>query len=92
MLKKTEKSMDFIKRWYQIACIYELINDEHHQEEFPQFRDHRHDQSLFSLLVKREKSGPDTEPKPIVIGDETYFPNDWQGQGGTFPIWGTRYR
>ena len=53
MIKKTEQSVKFVRDWYQIASIYEFIDDSHHQEEFAEFRDHRHDQAIFSLLVKR---------------------------------------
>lgn len=92
VIKKTNKSMEFIKRWYEFASMYDLINDDSHQEnEYPEFKDHRHDQAIFSLLVKQEIR-KDSQNGPIVIGDETYFPNDWHGQGGSYPFWGTRHR
>jgi hypothetical protein len=48
--------MNFIKDWYKLACNYHLIDDSLSKEENHQyFKDHRHDQSIFSLLLKTEK-------------------------------------
>jgi hypothetical protein len=45
---------------------------------------HRHDQSVFSLLLKSENISP--------IKDETYWAPNWKKSGLEFPIWATRNR
>jgi hypothetical protein len=51
MLKKTDTIMSLINEWYNIACNYNIINDSLNKYiQYPEFREHRHDQSIFSLL------------------------------------------
>ena len=52
LIRKTGFSTSFIKEWLDMCCVYEDITD------FPssipnsiKFRDHRHDQSLLSVLL-----------------------------------------
>ena len=65
MIKKTEHTQQFIEQWLAYAQKYELISDEdnvlYHQPNYPEFRDNRHDQSIFSVLSKKWelKSYPD---------------------------------
>jgi hypothetical protein len=93
MFKKTPHSVNFVNRWYEIASNEKYINDEHVEDEYPEFVDHRHDQSIFSLLVKHYRDiDIEEEPRPIVIPDETYFPYVWHSQGLPYPFWGTRMR
>ncbi len=54
---------------------YELINDIKNNEE-PYFIENRHDQSIYSIIVKKYGS--------IKLPDETYF-NDW-ANGINYPI------
>lgn len=55
MIRKTDDSMDFINRWYKaIMDNFDLISDK--QSKLPNFEgfvEHRHDQSVFSILVKQ---------------------------------------
>ena len=45
---------DLVNEWYNIACNYNLIDDsESINKNFDCFIEHRHDQSIFSLLVKK---------------------------------------
>jgi hypothetical protein len=54
-IKKTESSVNFIKNWLNIASNYHLITDEPSvSENYSDFREHRHDQSIYSLLVYKE--------------------------------------
>lgn len=46
------------------------------------FREHRHDQSILSLLIKK------TGCTPLV--DETWFHPHWRTKGIDYPIWATR--
>lgn len=48
------------------------------------FRAHRHDQSIFSCLMKSH-SIP-------TIPDETFWAPNWQAEGARFPLWATRNR
>ena len=84
IIKKNLHSMHIMNEWYRIASINELINDDKgSEEEYKFFQDHRHDQSIYSLLVKKYGS--------IKIPDETYFAPDWSN-GKYYPFWATRIR
>jgi len=58
MIKKCEQTMNFLSEWLQIATIdnYHYLNDSPSiVANYPSFREHRHDQSIFSLLTKKYK-------------------------------------
>lgn len=93
IIKKTPTIMKFLNDWYFIASQYIYLTDERHPNEYPEFIDHRHDQSIYSLLIKKILwSTPPNSPKPITIPDETYFAPDWDTKGDKYPIWATRTR
>jgi hypothetical protein len=49
-----ENTRNLVNQWYEIACNYHLIDDSPSiNENFPTFKEHRHDQSIFSLLSKK---------------------------------------
>ena len=56
-LKKSEKTLLIVKKWYELAYTnnYNLINDSGNSEypEYSEFIEHRHDQSIFSILMKK---------------------------------------
>lgn len=53
LFKKTDKIYNFVKKWYEIMCNYHLINDNPSiTTNDSTFKEHRHDQSVFSLLKK----------------------------------------
>ncbi len=80
IIKKTPKMVELVQEWYNICCNYNLINDSPSIEpNDPIFVEHRHDQSVFSLL--RKKHGC------ILLDDETYTSPNWDE---TKPIWATR--
>jgi len=83
LFRKCARTMKLIDTWYDLACNKSfLFTDELHI--FPQhidFIDHRHDQSVFSLL--RKKMGA------TIIPDETWFV-DFLKEGKGFPFWATR--
>jgi len=72
-LKKCNETVDLIEEWFKICCLLWTIDDSKSSiENYPEFKDHRHDQSVFSLLRKR--AGFHT------IKDETYPDNhSWDG-------------
>jgi len=58
LLKKNQDTLNFINDWYNIGCNYHNIDDSPSiLPNFPEFIEHRHDQSIFSLLVKQYKNG-----------------------------------
>jgi len=79
IIKKNNHSIDIINKWYKLSCNYELIND-NISNEIDLFKENRHDQSLFSILVKQNGS--------IKLENEGV--DVWLG--GNTPIWATRKR
>lgn len=56
IVKKTEKIINFITNWYNISCNYHLIDDSPSKNiNDVTFKEHRHDQSIFSSLLKINK-------------------------------------
>lgn len=66
------------------------VEDGHHyitdasssKSNHSEFREHRHDQSVFSLISKKYDF--------YCIPDETYWAPDWNNTGRIYPIWATR--
>lgn len=57
MFRKTEESIALVSRWLTIAIEQpHLFSDQHNEDpaNSPIFRDNRHDQSIFSVLIKSE--------------------------------------
>jgi len=53
---KCQKTMDLVNEWYQIACYYDLLDDTpNHLPNPPNFREHRYEQAIFSLLTKNTR-------------------------------------
>jgi hypothetical protein len=49
-----DKTRDFVNKWYETCCNYHLIDDSPSIiPNHPWFRDHRHDQSVYSILFKK---------------------------------------
>jgi hypothetical protein len=81
ILKKNANSSSIINEWYEHCENYDLINDDNGKED-PRFIDHRHDQSILSVLVNKRGS--------LKITDETYFSN-WN-DGTNYPFLAKRLR
>ena len=89
IIRKNKHSINFIKEWYEICSNnHHLINDERTNED-PEYIDNRHDQSIYSMLVKKHGS--------IKVHDETYF-NDvefnehWGVESIKYPLLTKRLR
>lgn len=73
ILIKNTKTIDFVNEWYNVSCNYHLIDDSSSVlPNDPLFIDHRHDQSIFSLLTKHNKYNFNTEnnviePYPFLL-------------------------
>lgn len=50
-----DKTRNFVNKWYELCCDYHLVDDSISflEPEFDCFIEHRHDQSIFSLLTKK---------------------------------------
>ena len=76
---------EFVSAWLQ-ACTLDsgrLLQDVDSRDfEDERFIEHRHDQSVFSCLVKREGIS--------VVPDETCHKPKWNRDGDGFPFWATR--
>ena len=54
IIKKTNNTMKYMKEWLDMSCIYENITDSPSEiTNDSQFREHRHDQSLLSVIVHK---------------------------------------
>jgi len=74
-----------MSEWYMVASIYHLFDDSPSRAmNHPDFLEHRHDQSVFSII--RKKMGT------LIIPDETYWYPDWLSKGADYPIWSYRKR
>lgn len=56
LVKKSDYSMKFFEEYLNYACLDDILNDEYDENlQIEDFIEHRHDQSLLSLLSKKEK-------------------------------------
>ena len=87
VLSCDDEAAGFVNGWLE-ACIendYALVRDAPQDEVNDQtFREHRHDQSIFSCMLKAR--GIPTIP------DETYWAPDWSKSGSNYPLWAARNR
>jgi hypothetical protein len=78
IIMKNDHTIKLVNEWYKICCNYNLIDDSKCISKNDDiFVEHRHDQSVFSLL--RKIHGTD------ILEDETYPPKNKK-----FPIWASR--
>ena len=53
-----EETRKFVNDWYSLCCDYHLIDDSPSiSKNYEGFREHRHDQSVFSQLTKKRRLG-----------------------------------
>lgn len=70
ILKKDKNTENYIKEFFNVLKADKfLITDKYNNDSVAGFHDHRHDQSIFSLLTKALNYGE-------VITDETWY-EDW---------------
>ena len=56
IIKKNDLTNNFINDWYNISCIYNLIDDSPSKTiNDRHFYEHRHDQAIFSIILKTNK-------------------------------------
>ena len=85
-VRKDKQSEELIEKYFNISHYHiNLINDSPSTEaENSQFIDHRHDQSVFSLLRKKYGS--------LILDDETYFDQKNREQNTSLPFHAKRIR
>lgn len=85
IMKKCSHLLDIIETMLELLQKDPaIITDEYNNKQPEYFRDHRHDQSIFSVLRKIKGS--------IVIKDETWFEIFGTPESLKCPIWATRIR
>lgn len=67
-VKNTPYSRSFIKKWLEIGEISGIIDDTRSSEEYKEFVDHRHDQSILSLLYLQNANYIKHIPQEEYIG------------------------
>lgn len=83
ILRKCNHSVKIIEKWYNVNDYHLLDDSPSISPNVDYFVEHRHDQSIYSILCKKYGS--------VVIKDETY-PNEGENWNPEFPIWATRRR
>jgi hypothetical protein len=84
VLRKCKNTVDVVNKWYETGSKYNLIDDSPSTEpNDPEFKENRHDQSIWSILRKQHGS--------VILPDETYF-LDWNRDGIKYPLWAIRKR
>jgi hypothetical protein len=84
IFRKCAHSMMLVDKWYDLALHNSfLFTDEKIKPQHPGFIDHRHDQSIFSVIRKTYGAN--------IIRNETFF-HDYERDGQKFPIWATQLK
>jgi hypothetical protein len=93
IMKKTNHVVKYMKTWYDACCInnYVFLHGRPAYDEYPEYIDHRHDQSIHSLLIKRILR--ESYATPIELPDETWYEDgEWETKGAHVPIWAKRHK
>lgn len=72
LIKKTKFSLNFIDEWLKYICVEQNVTDILSEEQEKCFKEHRHDQSIFSLLYKKYNLKPFKEPTQYGVNSEFY--------------------
>ena len=57
MMRNTARAREFVQKWLDIGQIDGAITDAPSADEYPEFKEHRHDQSILSLLYVQDPRG-----------------------------------
>lgn len=83
----TDRNFMLLERWIELAKMQDfhfLDDSKSIMAEQPEFIEHRHDQSIFSLVTKHMGISS--------FADQTWHHPDWLQSGINFPIWATRHQ
>lgn len=82
-IQKSETTVDLVDSWYEAACNYSLLDDTPSKApNHPDVKDHRHDQSIWSILCKQRGV--------YTIPDETWAFSVDKKTAQIYPIWAQR--
>lgn len=84
--KNNIRVRNFIKDWlnYCTADDFKNLNENLIVQTDKQFKEYRWDQSIFSLLYKKNKMN--------TVFDETWWGDNFQSHGMNYPIWALRHK
>lgn len=83
-LTHTPAVMDFLDRWCSLVSIPAFVDDSPSTvPNHPDFREHRHDQSIFTLLFYNHRAFDGCR----VIPDAEYYFPDKRSEDLVYPIW-----
>lgn len=77
-LRKSERSLKFIAEWLDYCCDYDIISGENESSIYPNynnFKSHRYDQSVLSLLSKKWEIKPHLDPSQFGRYPQKYYVN-----------------
>lgn len=86
-LTNNDQNKKLTEQWFSFCIVDDysfLLDAKPNENNFDGFIEHRHDQSIFSCLSKKEKI--------FSIKDETYWAPNWEIDGANFPIWAMRHK
>lgn len=84
LLTKNAQTMDMLNKWCDWLGNYHLLDDSPSvSPNHPEFYEHRHDQSVFTLLFHTHPVFTDTH---VICDKEYYFP-DKNPSDRVYPIW-----
>jgi hypothetical protein len=81
--KKSRFTLDFIEEYLYFAQDARILTDLENQcglPNYPGFRDHRHDQSIFSLLTKKHRLIPHRDPSQWGDAVQSFYPDSSYGR------------
>jgi len=78
IFKKTTAALEFLEEWISYCQKPEMITDVPSSgDTFPEFKDHRHDQSILSLLIKKNGLSPLADPTQWGLRHNETFDSDY---------------
>lgn len=84
-MRKNTTNLHLLNSWIEWGRLedHHYLNDSpSRSENYQEFIEHRHDQSLLSCLRRTGNL--------YAIPQETYFPDSWRAEGLNYPIWAVR--
>lgn len=87
MLNRSSLALEICREWEGLSLEAQgehLLDPANSEDAGQDLLAHRHDQSVFSCLVKSKEILP--------LRDEAYFAPDWRRNGRDFPLWAVRNR
>lgn len=74
LISKNNITINLIKEWYELCCNYEYINNSASTiENYKEFKNHRNDQSILSILCKKNGYLSNYDINPTWFGRKPRF-------------------